>query len=209
MARTERLELCDVALAVGEDQPTLSGAWDVKDLVVHLLLRERSPAAVGIVLPPLSGLTDRESRRIGRQPFNVLVERLRNGPPAWSPYSVPRLDALLNTLEFFVHHEDIRRAQPGWAPRVLTDEQEKLLWSMVRTAGKGLVRSARVGVTLENAATGSRREIKPATELGQVVVSGPPSEVTLFAYGRQQQARIELSGPDDAVAALTDASLGI
>jgi uncharacterized protein (TIGR03085 family) len=209
MARTERLQLCDVALTVGEDQPTLSGEWDVKQLVVHLLLRERSPAAAGIVLSPLSRLTDRESRRIGRQPFNVLVERLRSGPPAWSPYAVPKLDALFNTLEFFVHHEDIRRAQPEWSPRVLSDDDEKLLWSMVRTAAKAMVRSAPTGVVLENAVTGSRVTVKGAQDLGSVVVSGRPSEVTLFAFGRQAQAQVTLDGPDEATAALAAASLGV
>lgn len=206
MSRTERDALCDTALQVGEDQPTLCEGWTVKDLVVHLLVRERSPGAAGIALSPLSGLTDREMRRVGAQDFAVLVERLRGGPPKWSPYAVPRLDTMLNTLEFFVHHEDIRRAQPDWAPRHLADRQQKLLWSMVRSAGKQLVRNAPAGVTLENATTGSRVVLKDASQ--PVVVSGPPSEVTLFAFGRQAEARVSLSGPDEAIALLTGASLG-
>jgi uncharacterized protein (TIGR03085 family) len=209
MARTERNALCDTALQVGEDQATLCGDWTVKDLVVHLLVRERSPGAVGIAVSPLSALTQAETRRVGRADFAVLVERLRTGPPLWSPYAVPRLDALFNTLEFFVHHEDIRRSQPDWTPRELGDDEQKLLWSMVRTAGKGLVRNAAVGVTLENATTGSRAVLKdPGDDLGSVVVRGLPSEVTLFAFGRQAQSRVELAGPDEAVAALTGSSLG-
>ncbi len=206
MSRTERTALCDTALQVGEDQPTLCEGWTVKDLVVHLLVRERSPGAVGIALSPLAGLTDREMRRMAAQDFTVLVERLRGGPPRWSPYAVPRLDAMFNTLELFVHHEDIRRAQPDWAPRDLSDDEQKLLWSMVRSAGKPLVRNAPAGVTLENATTGSRVVLKDASQ--PVVVSGLPSEVTLFAFGRQAEARVTLSGPDDAVALLTGASLG-
>ena len=210
MARTERTALCDTALQVGEDQPTLCGDWTVKDLVVHLLVRERSPGAVGIAVAPLSRVTDAEMRRFGRTDFAVLVERLRSGPPLWSPYGVPKLDAMFNTLEFFVHHEDIRRSQRGWAPRELTDEQQKLLWSMVRTAGKGLVRKAAVSVTLENATTGSRAVLKDARDIpGPVVVTGLPSEVTMFAFGRQGQAQVELSGPPEAITALTGSSLGI
>ena len=110
-AQLERTALCDTALQVGEDQPTLCDGWDVKDLVVHLLVREGSPAAAGIVLSPLAGMTDAVSRRVGRRDFAVLVEKLRSGPPRLSPYAVPRLDSILNTLEFFVHHEDIRRCQ--------------------------------------------------------------------------------------------------
>ena len=206
MAQSERAALCDTALQVGEDQPTLCGDWTVKDLVVHLLVRERSPGAVGIAVAPLARLTEAEMRRVGRTGFAELVERLRGGPPLWSPYAVPRIDQVANTLEFFVHHEDIRRAQDGWQPRDLRDDEQKLLWSMVRTAGKQLVRNATVGVWLSNATTGSEVVLKDASE--PVVVTGLPSELTMFAFGRQQHARVDLAGPDEAVAALTGASLG-
>ena len=207
LAQTERAALCDTALQVGEDQPTLCEGWDVKDLVVHLLVRESSPAAVGILVKPLEGLLERESRRVGRRPFHVLVERLRQGPPTWSPYAIPRLDRTLNTLEYFVHHEDVRRAQPGWSARDLGADAEKLLWAMTRTAGRGLLRSAPVGVAIENATTGSTAVLKP--DEASVTVRGLPSEVTLFVFGRKEQADVELAGRDDDVARLRGASLGI
>lgn len=207
MARTERDALCDLALQLGEGEPTLCGDWTVKDLVVHLLVRERSPAAAGIVLKPLSRLTDLETRRFAARDFGLLVEKLRGGPPVWSPYALPKLDAAFNTLEYFVHHEDIRRAQPGWEPRELADEQQKQLWAMARTAGKALALRAPTGVAIENSVTGTRLVLKGAPE--QVVVHGLPSEVTMFLFGRQDHARVELLGPDDAVAALREASLGI
>ena len=207
LAQTERAALCDTALQVGEDQPTLSGEWTVKDLVVHLLVREGSPAAAGILVKPLEKVLDLEMRRVGRRPFNVLVEKLRHGPPRWSPYAVPKLDATLNTLEYFVHHEDIRRAQPEWTARDLGAESEKLLWAMVRTGGKGLTRRAPVGVTIENATTGSRAVLKAGEP--SVVVRGIPSEVTLFVFGRKPQAHVELIGDAADVARLNSTSLGI
>lgn len=207
MARTERTALCDLALQLGEDQPTLSGEWTVKDLVVHLLVRERSPAAAGIILSPLSRLTDLESRRFAARDFAVLVEKLRNGPPPWSPYAVPKLDRLFNTVEYFVHHEDIRRAQDHWQPRTLPAEDEKLLWAMIRTAGKALVRNAPVGVTIRNSVTGSEAVLKNGDE--SVAVVGPPSEVVLFVFGRKPQALVDLDGPADAVTAVRDASFGV
>ena len=207
LAQTERAALCDTALQVGQDQPTLCGEWDVKDLVVHLLVREGSPAAAGIVLSPLAGVTDAVSRRVGRRDFAVLVEKLRSGPPRLSPYAVPRLDSLLNTLEYFVHHEDIRRAQPDWAARTLDADAEKLLWTMVRTAGKGLTRNAPVGVTIENAVTGSRADLKGGRP--SVTVRGVPSEVVLFVFGRSAQADVELVGDAADVARLRASSLGV
>jgi uncharacterized protein (TIGR03085 family) len=207
MSQTERSELCDLALRVGADQPTLCGDWTVKDLVVHLLVREGSPAAAGIMLPPLAGLTERAYRRVGRSDLSVLVEKLRNGPPKLSPYAVPKVDAVVNTLEFFVHHEDIRRAQPEWSPRTLGDDAEKLLWSMLRLGAKGPTRRAPVGVTIENSVTGSRAVAKKGSPM--VTVRGLPSEVSLFVFGRKPQARVELLGDDDAVARLSATSLGV
>jgi uncharacterized protein (TIGR03085 family) len=207
LAQLERTALCDTALQVGEDRPTLCDGWDVKDLVVHLLVREGSPAALGIVLSPLAGLTDAVSRRVGRRDFAVLVEKLRNGPPLLSPYAVPKVDSLVNTLELYVHHEDIRRAQPGWSARDLGERMEKVLWSMLGTAGKGLLRGSTVGVTAENTVTGSRTVLKAG--MPTVTVRGLPSEVTLFVFGRRDQADVELVGEDADVARLKETSLGI
>ena len=209
LARRERAALCATALAVGPDRRTLCGDWDVRELVVHLLVRERSVASVGIAVPPLARLTELESRRVARTDFATLVERLRTGPPLWSPFRLPKVDELANTLEFFVHHEDIRRAAPDAEPRALAAGEEALLWSLVNRAGRGLVRSAPVGVVLENATTGSRAELGGSRGAGEVVVRGLPSEVTLFTFGRQPQARVDLDGPPEAVAALTESSLGI
>lgn len=207
LARTERAALCDLALELGPDAPTLSGEWTVKDLVVHLLVREGSPAAVGIVVAPLSPLTDAASRRLAREDLPVLVERLRKGPPVWSPFRPGPLDRVLNTLEYYVHHEDVRRAQDGWEPRVLDRRSETALWKAIRVAGRGLVRSAPVGVVIERSDTGEREVLR--NKPGAVTVRGLPSEVVLFVYGRQEQARVDLDGVDSDIALLTGADLGV
>jgi uncharacterized protein (TIGR03085 family) len=206
-AATERTLLAALAQQVGPDAPTLCGGWTVEDLVVHLLVRESSPASVGIVVRPLSGLLDRASERRKRQDFDDLVGRLRHGPPFWSPYALPKVGALLNSLEFFVHHEDVRRAQPGWEPRVLPDRLEDGLWRSVRTAGKGMARKAPVGVAVERSDTGERAVLRGGDR--QVVVRGLPSELILFLFGRTGHARVELLGDTDDVAALENAPLGV
>ena len=206
MARAERSALCDLALQLGEDHPTLCGAWTVKDLVVHLLVREGNVAAAGIVVPQLARVTDLASRRLARQEFPLLVERLRNGPPVYSPYRVPRLDRMFNTLEFFVHHEDVRRARPEWRARPLADRQQRTLWKMVGTAAKGLLRKADVGVVLERSDTGER--VTPTRGDGEVVVRGLPGELVMFAFGREQ-AEVEYHGAPEHVATLKATSLGV
>src|SRR4051812_33898145 len=114
-ARAERQALCSTLDAVGPDAPTLDEGWATRDLAAHLVLREtRLDASLGIVVAPLAGWTGRVQRGIAQTPWPELVARLRTGPPRWSPYSVGGVDERVNLVEFVVHHEDVRRAQPGW-----------------------------------------------------------------------------------------------
>jgi uncharacterized protein (TIGR03085 family) len=206
LARRERHRLCDLALEVGPVAPTLSGDWNVKDLVVHLLVRERSlVGGPGILVPALSGLTDRVSARLSQEDFTELVERLRHPRLTWA--AIPGVEQLTNTAEFFVHHEDIRRAQPDWAPRDLAGDEQGLLWKVVGVAGRGLVRPAGVPVSVENVHNGATKVLRGGND--PVLMTGPPAELLLFLYGRSQVTGIELSGPEDAIARLKHASLGI
>lgn len=206
-ARTERLALADLALELGEDAPTLAGDWTAKDLVIHLLVRERSLlGSPGIAVPFLSALTDREMSRLGRLDLAVLVERLRT-PPRLSALSVPRVDAAVNTLEFFVHHEDLRRAQPGWEPRPLPAHARNALWRAISLNGRMLVRPAGVPVVIRRTDTEQQATLRGGAD--PVVVAGLPGEVVLFLFGRTQTRDLVFTGPDHAVRRLCGASLGL
>lgn len=206
LARRERHALCDLALALGQDAPTLCGEWDAQQLVAHLLVRENHPlGAAGIVLPILGGLTDRAMARLGRRDFALLVEKVRD--PGLTPYALPGVEQLLNTLELYVHHEDLRRAQPEWAPRQLARRDESLLWASIRVAGRGLVRPAGVPVTIRRTDTGATAVLRRGEN--PVVVSGLPSELILFLFGRRQLRGVGFAGPPDRVAKLRGSDLGI
>ena len=207
MAQTERVALCDLALQVGPDQPTLCEGWQVRDLVAHLLVREGSPAAVGITVPRVAGVTDRAMARTMRRDFAVLVERLRGGAPFWSPFRIGKVDTLLNTLEYFVHHEDIRRAQPGWTPRDVQARAQRLLWRQLTVAAKRLLADAPVGVRLERSDTRETLTARPGAPT--VVVRGVPAELVLFVFGRREHAQVDVAGDESAVAALTRTDLSI
>jgi len=210
MSRTERAALCNSALEAGEDAPTLCGGWTVKDLVIHLLIRERDPVgATAIVVPQLDRFARRSAARMANQDFTTLVERVRSGPPRWSLMAVPQLDRLLNTLEYFVHHEDIRRARPGWKPRELTDREQRILFKGAATAGKGFVRSA--GVPVEIRWTDGERERSAVLAKGDdpVVVTGEPAELTMFLFGRDEHTGLSFDGPAARVEALTSTNLGV
>ncbi len=206
LARREREALCDLALELGPDAPTLCGDWTVKDLVTHLLVRERSLlGAPGIILPPLAKLTDLTMARVARQDFPSLVRQLRGR--GLTPMAVPVLDRLFNTMEYVVHHEDIRRARPRWKPRTLSDGDLATVWSGLTMAGKGLVRSAGVPVVVRRSDTGASAVLGGGDD--PVTITGLPVELTMFLYGRAQHRGLELTGPADSVTRLRHANLGL
>jgi uncharacterized protein (TIGR03085 family) len=210
MSRTERAGLCNSALEAGEGAPTLCGGWTVKDLVIHLLVRERDPlAAPGILIPALHGLTRRAEQRLQGQDFSTLVERVRNGPPRWSVMAVPPVDQLVNTLEYFVHHEDIRRAAPGWEPRELTDRENRILFKGAATAGRRFVKSVGVPAQVRWADGDRVRESVLARGEDPVVVTGEPGELTMFLFGRDQHTGLKFEGPQAGIDALQSGDLGI
>ena len=69
-----------------------------------------------MIVAPLAGLNESAMCRYAARPWPELVALVRHGPPIWSLYGLPKMDDLLNGLEYFVHHEDVRRGAPGWEP---------------------------------------------------------------------------------------------
>jgi uncharacterized protein (TIGR03085 family) len=205
LARRERHALCDLALSLGPEAPTLCGDWDARDLVAHLLVREHSlTGAPGISIKALSGLTERAMRREERRPFPAMVDRLRD--PGLTPYALPGVERMLNTLEYVVHLEDLRRAQPDWAPRPVATADDDELWRAVRR-GRLFVRSAGMPVRLRRDDRNGEEAVLKAGD-DPVTVIGPALELVLFLFGRQRVARVELDGPPEQVERLRTASLG-
>ncbi len=213
-ARAEREALCDTALRTGPQARTLCGDWDVATLVAHLLVRERDPlSAAGIVVPGLDRLTARAMERRAGRPFAANVERLRR--PGVSPFAVPVLDRLANTIEFFVHHEDIRRAGDSGAPRSLPAHARRDLWLALRVLGNALVRDAGMPVGLERTdapeAEGSSAVLRsrPGLRHASVTLIGGTGELVLFCYGRGAEADVRVEGDEVCARRLRHAGLGI
>ncbi|MFG1877025.1 TIGR03085 family metal-binding protein [Sphaerisporangium sp. NPDC049003] len=208
-ARAEREALSDLLDRLGPDAPTLCEGWTTADLAAHLVLRERRPDAVGgIAIKPLAGYTASVQNKVKTgKPYRELVDDVRQGPPRWSPYGlVPGLDAVVNTLEFLVHHEDVRRAQPGWEPRELPADLVEAIWKRVAGGARLMLRRSPVGVVLRGA-DGRKAGGKKAEP--HVIVTGEPAELLLFCFGRQDHARVTYEGDEVSIERLRGAKLGL
>jgi uncharacterized protein (TIGR03085 family) len=211
-SRDERLALAALLEETGPGAATLCTGWQTRDLAAHLVLRERRPdAAAGVMGGPIAPYTARVQRRyLKRHSYPQLIALFRNGPPRLSPFALPGADEQANTVEYFVHHEDVRRAEPGWEPREISDSLSDALWRRVKGA-RFFLRKAPVGVELARDGGGAgsagaegagpyRVTVKNATPT--VTVIGPPAELTMWAMGRTSAANVRFDGTGEAIAAL-------
>ncbi|SDT40445.1 TIGR03085 family metal-binding protein [Microlunatus soli] len=220
-AKDERAGLCELLSEVGPDAPTLCGDWTTHDLAAHLWIRETDPVgAPGILAKPLAGLTERRMAEAkSRWSYAELVERVGNGPARFSVFSFPGVDEPANTTEFFIHHEDVRRAGDHPAgPRDLGDEVEDWMWRRLKLLGRAFFRRAPVGVVLERTplagsgdgdSDGEPETIRAQNGTRIVTVVGKPSELVIFANGRTGVADVKLVGEQDAIDALLTTDLSV
>src|SRR6478736_7622810 len=194
-ARRERHALVNTMRAVGPDAPTLCGDWTTRDLAAHLVLRERRPdAAAGILISKLAGYTERKQRQLAENTdWPDLLDMVASGPPVYSPFKL--LDPLVNTTEMFIHHEDVRRAAPGWQPRELDGDLATALRRQVKLVARLSLSRAPASVSLTDA---DGRTLASIGKGPQCRITGAAPELLLFLSGRDA-AEIEFSGDDDTV----------
>ncbi len=209
-SRVERLALCDLFDELGPDQPTLCDGWTTYDLAVHLYVRESDPmAGPGIMISALADTTEKRMERAkAKYGFAGVVNKVRNGPPRASIYGLPLIGHQLNTTEYLVHHEDVRRAQPDFTVRTLPGEQQAGLWKGLKVAGRTMTRKASVGIVLQRP-TGQSIVAKQPVNGRSVTVIGEAAELILFCFGRQQVADVQLEGDPAVIDELKSTSFGI
>jgi uncharacterized protein (TIGR03085 family) len=200
VSQSERAALADLLEQLGPDQPTCCEGWDTRDLVTHLVVRDRRPdAGPGAVLGgPFASWTQRVyDRTRSARAYGELVAELRSGPPRWFPTAWPAVDRVLNTAEMVIHHEDVRRAQPDWSPRELPAAVQDQLWSTVPVLARGRKASQPAGglfvrrSDVPDGAPGSERRLRDGQPT--TTVTGAPLEVLLWVSGREDVACVDLT----------------
>ncbi|WP_163746863.1 TIGR03085 family metal-binding protein [Mycolicibacterium helvum] len=204
VAQRERAALVVALRDVGPDAPTLCAGWDARDLAAHLMVREyRVDAAPGILIPLFAGHTARVQDGVAEHTeWDDLVNKVAAGPPLYSPLKL--VDSVANVAEMFIHHEDIRRAQPNWEPRNLdSDLAGKLRRTLTMMARLTLSKMpARVQLRTPDGET-----VLIVGRGPEVTVTGKPEELLLFSTGRL--ARVDYRGDPDIVQAVQAAPKGL
>ncbi|MEU7300952.1 TIGR03085 family metal-binding protein [Streptomyces sp. NPDC007206] len=207
-AKRERLLLADLLETVGPDAGTLCEGWRTRDLAAHVVVRERRPdAAGGSLIKQLAPRLEKVMAEYTAKPYEELIQLIRTGPPRFSPFQLKQVDEAANIVEFYVHTEDVRRAQPDWTPRELDPVFQDALWSRLERTARLVARGVPTGLVLRrpDGQTAVAHRGAPV-----VTVTGEPSELLMYAFGRQDAAKVDVQGDADAIAKLRESKqLGI
>jgi uncharacterized protein (TIGR03085 family) len=204
IAQRERAALVDTLRSVGPEAPTLCDGWTTRDLAAHLVIRERRPDATpGILIPFFAGHTAKVQDKVAqRTDWDELVDKVASGPPIYSPFKL--LDPLANVAEMFIHHEDVRRAQPNWQPRQLASDLAGILGKTLPLMGRLTLSKVPGRLALR---TPEGKTVLTAGRGSAVTVTGAAPELLLFSVGRE--AQVDLDGDAEAVQAVRDAPKGL
>lgn len=209
LVRAERAGLCDLLEQVGPDEPTLCEGWTTRDLAAHLVIRESRPdAALGVLGGPLASWTEKVQHDAASQPFDKLVRLVRTGPPIWSYFRLPWVDGQLNTIEYYVHHEDVRRGRSGWTVRDLEPQLSDFLWDRLKLAARSWFGNVKSGLYLVRTDGADDEEHKVRSGDSPVTLTGTAGELILMAFGRSE-VEVEVAGDDDAVRSFLDARMHV
>jgi uncharacterized protein (TIGR03085 family) len=203
----ERALLCDLLEGLGPEAATVLEPWTTRDLAAHLFLREHdSLAGPGLVIPGAwARFAERKRKEAMSRDFAELVATIRSGPPG--VFRLGWLRRVPNLNEFFVHHEDVRRANGG-TRRALDPIMNDALWANARGWAWYLARRLNgPGLDIRNSVTGQTARARRGAPAVWIV--GEPGELLLYLFGRQNVAEVDFAGPVDAIEAVTRAKFGL
>lgn len=199
----ERTEMVRVLRDAGPLAPTLCEGWETRHMAAHLLLRESKPtAAAGIAVPFLASRTDRLTNDLadelrGERRYEKALDDFAALPGYLGLRDrKPGADAAMNTIEYFIHIEDVRRAAPGWEPRQLPRGIQQKIWSDLLARGAMMAgKDFRDGLVLEAPGYSPVAKAIIAPKSGRVatVLTGEPGEIALYLFGRREAARVQVS----------------
>ncbi|MDR5712386.1 TIGR03085 family metal-binding protein [Nesterenkonia flava] len=206
VAVQQRMALAAALRSVDPDAPTLCEGWRAADLALHIVVRDSRPdLMVGQQLPGWKHRAQSAMDRLASRGYDYLVDRVKAGPPPLFPQRWAPVDNLVNTAEFYIHGQDVLRAQGGddagegqasarqnVPAQHVSEQLQRALWGTgvklffplaARSQGRRITfLSPRVG-----AVTRGRTDQQP------MLVTGEPQELLLWASGREDHADVEIA----------------
>ena len=142
------------------------------------MIREyRLDASPGILIPFFAAHTEKVQNDVAQHTdWDELLRKVASGPPVYSPLKL--LDPVANVGEMFIHHEDVRRAQPDWEPRVLEPALANSLRRSLSMMGRMTLGKAPGRVALR---TTDGTTVLTAGRGPAVTVTGAPEELLLLS----------------------------
>lgn len=189
-AKRQRAALADLLEEVGPFAPTKCEGWQTQDLAAHLYVREHKLSALpGIGLERFADRTERiQQHELHSRGYLPLIKAIRT--PGWI---MRPLDNLVNATEFFVHHEDVLRANDR--SQELTAKEQQQLWPIVKVLARKIQMRQASRLVLTRTDTGAEQQIGQGNRT--VHLAGLPSEILLHLSGRE--SHVELTGEDAAL----------
>ncbi|MFT4110671.1 TIGR03085 family metal-binding protein [Propionicimonas sp.] len=205
----QRAALCDALAAVPPSAPTLCEGWTAHHLAAHVWARENETWRVAANL--LGRRPEKTQARlaeiVARRRYEDLIAAIRRGPSGPSPFRLPGVEDAANTLEFFVHAEDVRRGGGDLTPRPPDPAMENLAWKRSAALARLAFRRCPVAVWLERDSPPGE-PVRIGTGPDIVTLLGAPTELLLYLFGRRGAARVEAIGQAAAVSLVERVSLG-
>ncbi|MDO5628963.1 MAG: maleylpyruvate isomerase family mycothiol-dependent enzyme [Mobilicoccus sp.] len=192
-----KARLCDAFAAVPGDAPTLCEGWDAHDLAVHLWVLKHDPLSwPGDVLPPYRRISRERAARIKhRWSYGELVEQLRLDPGSILVMPTDALEGHRHALgEYVMHTLDVTRAN-GLPEQPSDPALDEALWRRVLVAARALHVISTPGLELR-LPDGRSARIVPRWPGRRVVVTGTPTELMCWVYGRTDAADVEVQHPE-------------
>lgn len=192
-AQSQRAALAVALEHAGPEAPTLCEGWLARDLAAHVVLRDRRPDVMArLFLPGFQQGAQRHMDSVAHGDYSSLVRAVAAGPPRFFPSRIPAVADVMNTVEFFIHTEDVRRGAGPADPRLLPESVERALWKQ----GSGMVfrlaaRKHQQRLTFTSPGFGSVTSGKATAD--PRTVTGAPGELLLWSMGRERAAVVDLN----------------
>lgn len=195
-ASEQRKALVSALRTVGPEASTLCEGWAAEDMALHIVMRDSRPdLLVGQGLPIVGARARKAIESLKAEGYEYLVDRASIGPPSYFPQSFAPVNDAMNSAEFYIHTEDVLRAQPDFdlsQRRAVSEDLRRRLWKQASVSFFPMAaRKQKRRISFFSPGYGATTRGPASAPL--MMVHGAPEELILWAAGRKEQAEVDIT----------------